>query len=776
MNRTTTTATRTIPTAFFERLRKEFRLGVSVQPTETATGATIWRTPAHPDLTDAAPLTDDWAALATTSDSRAVWLNLLTDPTPQAWLAKARSTASSGTTVVALVPTAMSAPWWCDHVLASGAEIRFVRGRLRCNRTQHVADAAAAVVIFRPDDTSRRPKACGTIAAKPLHVDPAKTPDALIDNYWATSMPPEQFAWADQAIKDAARAAKPTSFDTAKRYVTSLTVFLLGPCGWDRRSVPDLKALLTKDAILAVTAQMPATSRTTTVRRETLMDLGRKIGTLPASTHQKTTRTMNPDRFVLAGSAQQLPVAAVIQAHAIRSTTAPAQRLLVPAYNRLRSNTQAGAQPAASATLSSASIRALAEARSPKVMPMANSKPASSSQAKAGKPISRAQRIAFAKISQQQAQLLNRAPATLADLPALDTSGMDPQVLAECRSFTPRADRVAAWEHNIDLARHLLIGSAPTSVRSAKNLASCIARFIAWYDRWPGRMGAISGDPITPAELLAPGLVEIFATMQDLPGPSAATYRSAIRRALRTIDPAPQSVRRSHRVGSPPYTTKEIDDFAFLAKNQRNHGPRVALCTAIAMGAGAGLDTSDLRNLTPAHLELITIGDSTVMMVHVEGPRARSVPMRAQFVDLMFDALESHRKLGKSDDEPLIGRNPDRINVMRPLTRKARTASGERIEVHQARLRNTWIVAAMCAAVPLSELMNAAGLTSPRTLELLLEYCPAQPPQVIHTVLAALEGVPTGTGVRTSARARASTTTRSGTDGPQAATSTGASR
>ncbi len=79
-----------------------------------------------------------------------------------------------------------------------------------------------------------------------------------------------------------------------------------------------------------------------------------------------------------------------------------------------------------------------------------------------------------------------------------------------------------------------------------------------------------------------------------------------------------------------------------------------------------GLDTSDLRNLTPAHLELITIGDSTVMMVHVEGPRARSVPMRAQFADLMFDALESHRKLGKSDDEPLIGRNPDRINVMRP--------------------------------------------------------------------------------------------------------------
>ncbi|WP_252975226.1 hypothetical protein [Janibacter melonis] len=81
----------------------------------------------------------------------------------------------------------------------------------------------------------------------------------------------------------------------------------------------------------------------------------------------------------------------------------------------------------------------------------------------------------------------------------------------------------------------------------------------------------------------------------------------------------------------------------------------------------------------------------------------------------------------------------------------------------------------MCAAVPLSELMNAAGLTSPRTLELLLEYCPAQPPQVIHTVLAALEESPRAQGAhqRPSAREHHDPLWHRW---PQAATSTGASR
>lgn len=92
---------------------------------------------------------------------------------------------------------------------------------------------------------------------------------------------------------------------------------------------------------------------------------------------------------------------------------------------------------------------------------------------------------------------------------------------------------------------------------------------------------------------------------------------------------------------------------------------------------------------------------------------------------------------------------------MRPLTSRARTASGAPVEVHQARLRNTWMVAAMCAPVPLAELMRAAGITSPRPVENLLRHCPPMPQDTITTVLASLEGVPTGSGLEPRTRAAA---------------------
>jgi hypothetical protein len=185
----------------------------------------------------------------------------------------------------------------------------------------------------------------------------------------------------------------------------------------------------------------------------------------------------------------------------------------------------------------------------------------------------------------------------------------------------------------------------------------------------------------------------------------------------------------------------------FLAANQRTPAQRVAVCAAIALGAGAGLDTTDLRGLTPAHITTTTLPDCTsVTLVTVPGPRARTVPLRAAFTDLLRVALEAHTALGKGQHDLLIGRKPDRVNIMRPLTSRARTAAGEPIEVHQARLRNTWMVAAMCAPVPLAELMRAAGIISPRPVENLLAHCPTLPQDAITAVLATLGDVPTGTG------------------------------
>ena len=303
------------------------------------------------------------------------------------------------------------------------------------------------------------------------------------------------------------------------------------------------------------------------------------------------------------------------------------------------------------------------------------------------------------------------------------------------------------WDDNLLLAQRLLLGTRPPSARCASSYGSGIARFLAWFAHWPGRPGTTTGSPVTVEELLAPGVVESFVRLEGLVPRSAATYRSVIRRAVDSLDPAPRSTKLAYKPGAAPYTPVEMDQFMFLAANQRNPGPRVALCTAIALGAGAGLDTTDLRGMTPAHITTQTLpGGAEVMMVSVPGTKARTVPLRHTFTDLLKVALAAHTELGKGKDDLLIGRKADRVNTMRPLTSRARTATGAPVEVHQARLRNTWMVAAMCAPVPLAELMRAAGISSPRPVENLLRHCPQQPQDAITAVLASLEGVPTGTG------------------------------
>lgn len=86
---------------------------------------------------------DDWHELAQTSHlarsvsgenggGAVVWLNapFLPSKTLGEFLSRAVSTASAGTTVVGLVPSATGTRWWWDHVSEAGAEVEFLRGRL----------------------------------------------------------------------------------------------------------------------------------------------------------------------------------------------------------------------------------------------------------------------------------------------------------------------------------------------------------------------------------------------------------------------------------------------------------------------------------------------------------------------------------------------------------------------------------------------------------------------------------------------------------------------
>ena len=136
----------------------------------------------------------------------------------------------------------------------------------------------------------------------------------------------------------------------------------------------------------------------------------------------------------------------------------------------------------------------------------------------------------------------------------------------------------------------------------------------------------------------------------------------------------------------------------------------------------------------------VDLGDgTTVTVVAVRGPRPRTVVMRQAYVGLLDEAVALHAGQGRAASAPLFGLVESRHNVVCAVTGSSVTATGPGVVISAARLRATWLVAAMCAPVLLAVLLNAAGLRSARTLADLLTYCPPPAQADIDRVLAALD-------------------------------------
>jgi phage N-6-adenine-methyltransferase len=56
----------------------------------------------------------------------------------------------SGATVVMLIPARTDSGWWHDHIIGSGAEVRFLKGRIKFKGAKYNAPFPSAVVVFRP--------------------------------------------------------------------------------------------------------------------------------------------------------------------------------------------------------------------------------------------------------------------------------------------------------------------------------------------------------------------------------------------------------------------------------------------------------------------------------------------------------------------------------------------------------------------------------------------------------------------------------------------------
>lgn len=354
----------------------------------------------------------------------------------------------------------------------------------------------------------------------------------------------------------------------------------------------------------------------------------------------------------------------------------------------------------------------------------------------AGRALSRTAALKAARQAHRRAQNPGAGdPVPEVVLPALPALPTD--VAAAVAAYTPRGLDVDP-ALIVDVVRALATAYGPSSPAWVSSQAGHLARYAAWVATRPARVtcGALGA-----VEVCAEGLLEEYLAgpLASVPDSSRATARAVLRRALRNLT-GTTPAKIAYQPVQPPYTPDECAAFVRLARNQPTRPLRRAVSAVVALGLGAGLDGREQRAVTPNDVSEVDLGEGVrALAVRVLGDRARTVIVRADYEDLLREAVTLHRQERRGQGQPLYGQNTKRRNVTSSVTSRTVTATGTGVELSAARLRNTWLVALMCCPVPLSALLGAAGLTSARTLVDLLPHCPTPDPADVARVLHAAQ-------------------------------------
>ena len=241
---------------------------------------------------------------------------------------------------------------------------------------------------------------------------------------------------------------------------------------------------------------------------------------------------------------------------------------------------------------------------------------------------------------------------------------------------------------------------------------------LAYYGAWRlGRRDAAL-DPLTAMNRAD---VDEYARvgMTANTAKSRADRRSRLRAICDHLNPAAAPHRSAVKVPrealKPPYTAAQMTQISRAIQVQPTDERVRQLCLCVGLGAGAGIDSPELKLLDTSHIE--DLGDEGIR-VSVPGARARQV-----WVLRDYEALVRRGLRGLPPGRPLVGRVRTRCNVASSVYADA-TLLGSLPKLEQSRLRTTWLATLMTRPVPLSVLLCAAGLKSTRTLFDLLPHLP----------------------------------------------------
>lgn len=286
---------------------------------------------------------------------------------------------------------------------------------------------------------------------------------------------------------------------------------------------------------------------------------------------------------------------------------------------------------------------------------------------------------------------------------------LDPAVAAMLDSYEPRGINPQQWARIRPFVVEVFARYQPTANESSRQRLITLSMFVAWCED--------RGHPLTTDAVLTYDLIEAFARAATVSSHTAASYRSRLRGIVAKVNPAGKgptaSVTVAHRAVKPPHTPREVAAMVRIARTQPSTVIGRQLCACVGLGFGAGLDSVDLKPLLARHLH---DEGADGIRVEVPGPRPRTVWVMVAFEDLVRIAMT-----GLAPDDRVIGKVAGRRNVAGKIFENAHIL-GDAPDFEQSRMRTTWLAGLLASQVPLPIIMQAAGLTSARTLTDLLPY------------------------------------------------------
>lgn len=285
------------------------------------------------------------------------------------------------------------------------------------------------------------------------------------------------------------------------------------------------------------------------------------------------------------------------------------------------------------------------------------------------------------------------------------------RILKKIDAFAPKIDP-ADWALIETFVRDAVRDAEPDRYTTAQPWLSAVAQFV----QWSVKVECLDLDRET---IFHPANIFDFVAQRKARSDAAnGTVRSILLRISARLIGEHEGASEDRRayngsIGKKPYTAAEKIGLRSFIHGQRTEHRRLNLEVVVAFAAGAGLTAVEILKLTPEHVD--DRGD--LILVHAPGPKARTVPVLAEWEDLTREVMRQAEPEGF-----LVLRTYVKYRSGNAIADFLWGCNGDGVRPHCQRLRSTWLVDHLNASTPVDLLLPVAGVSQISALQRYLPF------------------------------------------------------